>query len=246
VGAGGGVLRGQLDMEGLPPGRYTLEVSVEMGAQKIERSGSFVMADPTPALARRAAEMAEAASTDSGYFGAMDEAALDMAFEPLSYLANSGDLRAYRGATLTAKRRFLIDFWQKRDPDHTGRNEFREQFYGKIAYADSTFRERGSRTQSGWKTDRGRVYARLGAPDEKLDRVRAGQAPSYQVWRYTRGKSLYYIFSDRSGLGAYKLLSSNDLAEAGAPDWRDILGPDALRDIGLFLNIDFFANRDNR
>ncbi|MEO8295632.1 MAG: GWxTD domain-containing protein [Gemmatimonadota bacterium] len=246
VGAGGGVLRGQLDMEGLPPGRYSLEVSVELGQQKIERSGTFVMAEAGPALARRAAEMLEASSTDSGYFGGLDEAGLDRSFEPLSYLANSGDLRAYRGATLQAKRRFLIDFWQKRDPDHGGRNEIRAQFYGKIAYADSTFRERGSRTQSGWKTDRGRVYAKLGASDEILDRVRAGQAPSYQVWRYTRGKSLYYIFSDRSGLGAYKLLTSNDLSEAGAPDWRDILGPDALRDIGQFLNLDFFSGSDNR
>ncbi|MEO8201036.1 MAG: GWxTD domain-containing protein [Gemmatimonadota bacterium] len=245
VGAGGGVLRGQLDMEGLPPGRYNLEVNVELSSQKIERSGAFVMADPTPALQRRAAELAEFSSTDSGYFGAMDEASLDRAYEPLSYLANSGELRAYRGATIAAKRRFLVDFWEKRDPDHGGRDAIREQFYGKVAYADSTFRELGSRTQSGWKTDRGRVYARLGAPDEKLDRVRAGQSPSYLVWHYTRGKNLYYIFSDRSGLGAYKLLSSNDLAEAGAPDWRDILGPDALRDVGLFLNLDFFSNMTN-
>jgi GWxTD domain-containing protein len=246
VGVGGGVLRGQLDMEGLPPGRYSLEVNVELGAQKIERAGTFVMAEAGPALARRAAEMSELMGTDSGYFGNMDEASLDRAFEPLSYLASSGELRAYRGASLPAKRRFLIEFWQKRDPDHAGRNDLREQFYGKIAYADSTFRERGSRTQSGWKTDRGRIYSKLGTSDEKLDRVRQGQAPSYVVWRYTRGKNLYYIFSDRSGLGAYKLLASNDLSEAGAPDWREILGPDALRDIGQFLNLDFFAAGDNR
>ena len=238
LGAGGGVLRGQLDMEGLPPGRYTLEVGVELGAQTIERVGSFVMAEAGPALARRASELAEIGVTDSGYFGGMDEAALDVAFEPLTYVAKSGELRPYRGASVGAKRRFLVEFWQRRDS--VGRNEARETFYGKVSYADSTFRERGSGAQSGWKTDRGRVYARFGAPDERLDRIRAGQAPSYVVWRYTRGKVRYYIFSDRSGLGAYKLLASNDLAEAGAPDWRDILGPDALRDVGQFLGIDFF------
>jgi len=242
LAAGGGVLRGQLDMEGLPPGRYDLDVMVQLGSQKIERSGSFQMTEAGPALARRAAEVAEALKTDSGYFMAMDEASLDDAFEPLNYLAGSGDLRSYHGLTLSAKRRFLIDFWHQRDPDKTSpRHQVREEFYGKIAYADSAFRERGARTQSGWKTDRGRVYARNGAPDEKLDRVHAGSAPSYQVWMYTRGKMRYYVFGDRSGFGAYKLLTSNDLMEAGAPDWRDILGPDALRDIGQFLNQDFFV-----
>lgn len=247
VGAGGGVLRGQLDMEGLPAGRYSLDVSVDLGSQRIERSGSFTMTDVVTTLARRATELSVLAGTDSGFFSLMDEARLDAAQEPLSYIAGSGELRAFRGASIAAKRQFLIDFWRKRDQDPaTPRNELREEFYGKIAYADNTFRERGARSQSGWKTDRGRVYIRLGSPDETLDRVRAGQAPSYQVWRYTRGKVLYFVFSDRSGLGAYKLMTSNDLHEAGAPDWRDILGTDAMRDIGQFLSVDFFEARNTR
>ena len=247
IGAGGGVLRGQLDMEGLPAGRYALEVKVELSQQVIERSGSFVMTDVVSTLAKRAAELSLLAGTDSGFFSQMDEARLDAAYEPLNYIANSGELRAYRGASITAKRQFLISFWRKRDPDPaTPANEIREEFYGKIAYADNTFRERGSRTQSGWKTDRGRIYTRLGAPDETLDRVRAGQAPPYQVWRYTRGKVLYFIFSDRSGLGAYKLVKTNDLHESGSADWRDILGPEAVKDIGQFLAVDFFEAREIR
>jgi GWxTD domain-containing protein len=247
VRAGGGVLRGQLDMEGLPAGRYSFDVGVELGQQKIERSGTFVMTDVVTTLAKRAAELTELAGTDSGFFSQMDELRLNAAFEPLEYIANSGELRGFENAGIGAKRQFLIDFWRKRDPDPaTPRNEIREEFYGKIAYADNSFRERGARTQSGWKTDRGRIFTRLGAPDETLDRVRNGQSPSYQVWRYTRGKSLYFVFSDRSGLGAYKLMTTNDLREAGSPDWRDILGADATRDIGYFLGVDFFGSNLNR
>lgn len=241
VAAGGGVLRGQLDLEGLPAGSYDLDVVVQLGGQEINRTGTFTMMPSGPVLARHAAEVAEFLTTDSGYFGAMDEAALDRAFEPLSYIATSRDLRAYRGATLAAKRRFLTDFWQKRDVDSAGRNERREQFYGMLAYADSAFRERGSHTQSGWKTDRGRVYIQRGAADEVVDKVREGRAPSYLVWRYTRGRAEWYIFADRSGLGAYKLLHSNNRMEPGAADWTEILGPDAVRDIGLFLGVDFFS-----
>lgn len=244
IGAGGGILRGQLDLEGLPPGQYRMKVVVHLSGQEIERTGGFRMLDAAPVLARRAAEVAWLAMTDSGYFGSMDETALNQAFEPLSYIAEGRELRAFDGASLGAKRRFLTDFWSRRDPDSTTvRNELREQFYGMIAYADSAFRERGANTQSGWKTDRGRVYIRYGAPDEVLDRVRSGRAPSYLVWHYTRGKGAWYIFSDRSGLGAYKLLHSNDLREPGLPDWKEILGPEALRDVGQFLAVDFFDGR---
>ncbi len=242
VGPGGGVLRGQLDMEGLPAGRYSLDVTVRLGGGIIERTGSFVMTDIASTLARHAAELRMLAATDSGYFSLMDESQLDAAFEPLGYIAGAGELRAFRHGSIGAKRQFLIDFWRKRDQDPAQPgNQLRQEFYGKIAYADSTFRERGARSQSGWKTDRGRIYIRLGGPDEVLDRVRAGRAPSYQVWRFNRGKALYYVFSDRSGLGAYKLMTTNDLLEAGSPDWRDILGADAVRDIGLFLGMDFFG-----
>jgi len=51
------------------------------------------------------------------------------------------------------------------------------------------------------------------------------------------------VFSDRSGLGNFQILTSNDRSEAGAPNWQEILGPDALRDVGLFLGVDFFSAR---
>jgi GWxTD domain-containing protein len=244
LGTGGGVLRGQLNLEGLPSGNYRCSVALKLSNSSIERSAGFTMADLQQELQRVAAMASARRLTDEGYFAGMSEEELNTAEEPLSYLAEGRELRAFPGLTIDAKRKFLTDFWRKRDPDpSTDRNEAREEFYGKIAYADSTFRERGSRTTPGWKTDRGRIYAKYGSPDEKLERVRAGRAPSYEVWRYTRGRNTWFVFSDRSGLGNFQTLSSNDRNEAGLPNWQEILGPDALRDVGLFLGIDFFNGR---
>jgi GWxTD domain-containing protein len=241
LAAGGGVLRGQLNLEGLPPGRYRLNVALELHRSKPERSAEFIVSDLATELERLALLAQARRVTDEGYFAVMGEEELDRAAEPLEYIAEGRELRAYRGATLEAKRRFLAEFWQRRDQDPASeRNAVREEFYGKIAYADSTFRERGSRTTPGWKTDRGRIYARYGAPDEVLDRERRGRTLPYLAWRYTRVRDSWYIFSDRSGLGSYKLIHSNDRSEPGAADWRDILGPDAVRDIGNFLGVDFF------
>lgn len=242
LGAGGGVLRGQLNLEGLPSGEYQFAVAVRLSSGTTDRATPFTVLDLQTELERQA-ELAQARRiTDAGYFAAMNEEELDRAQEPLEYLASSRELRAYHGATVEAKRRFLANFWTQRDPDTTDlRNPVREEFYGKIAYADSLYRERGSGTTPGWKTDRGRVYAKYGSPDELQDRVRDGRAPPYQIWRYTRRRDTWYVFADRSGMGNYKLLNTNDRTEVGLPGWKEILTLDAVREIGLYLGVDFFA-----
>jgi len=52
VAAGGSVLRGQLDLTGLPPGTYTLNADVKLGEKNVRRSANLVMADLGDALER--------------------------------------------------------------------------------------------------------------------------------------------------------------------------------------------------
>jgi GWxTD domain-containing protein len=174
----------------------------------------------------------------------MSPAELDSAEAPLIYIAQPGELSPWnKGMSLNAKRRFLATFWQKRDPTRgADRNERREQFYKAVEYANRNYREGGRNTVPGWRSDRGRIYARLGIPDDVLRRLHEGSAPSYEVWRYSRGRGNFYIFADRTGLGAYELIYSNDLKEPGKPDWDRSLGRDAVGDVSQFLNIDLFAD----
>ena len=89
--------------------------------------------------------------------------------------------------SLAAKRRFLTEFWKRRDPTAgTAENERREQFYQAIAYADANYKEPGKRAADGWRTDRGRIYAKNGTPDDVLRaaqgslrrrRTRSGSTP---------------------------------------------------------------------
>ena len=58
---------------------------------------------------------------------------------------------------------FIEAFWQRRDPTpDTEENEFKEEHYRRIAYANEHF----AAGVPGWKTDRGRMYIMYGAPDE--------------------------------------------------------------------------------
>jgi GWxTD domain-containing protein len=58
---------------------------------------------------------------------------------------------------------FIEAFWQRRDPTpDTAENEFKEEHYRRIAYANEHF----AAGIPGWKTDRGRIYIVFGPPDE--------------------------------------------------------------------------------
>jgi GWxTD domain-containing protein len=237
---GGGMLTGALDLTGLPPGRYQLTTGLAMDGRKLERSARFEMADLAETMAKAADAKAVERTTDVGYFADMTEKELDDAEGPLALIAKSGELSVYNDKlSLPAKRRFLSEFWSGRDPSPgTQQNELRDKFYSAIAYADKAYREGGRAARPGWKTDRGRVYTRNGVPDDVLRRTQQGNAPPYEVWRYTKGKGRFYVFADRTGFGAYNLLHSNDLQEPGLTNWQQILGLDVVQDIGRFLGVD--------
>jgi GWxTD domain-containing protein len=57
---------------------------------------------------------------------------------------------------------FIENFWLRRNPNpDSPDNEFREQHYARIAYANEHF----AAGKPGWKTDRGHVYIAFGKPD---------------------------------------------------------------------------------
>ena len=244
VPAGGGVLKGQLDLTGLPEGSYAMVVTVELGGTSSEREQPLTMAGLEETLAKEAARMEQEQRTDAGYFAAMNEAQLDSAAGPLLYITTPADgLNLYKDLSVDAKRRWLTEFWTRRDlSPGVARNETRENFYEAVAYANQQFRIGGRRTTPGWRTDRGRIYAKYGPYDEFLDRVSVGNAPPYQVWRYTRQKDRYFIFVDKNNLGEFQLIYTNDLTEVSRPDWQDILTADGVIDVGRWLGVNFFGS----
>ena len=60
LSAGGSMLRGQLDLTGLPPGTYTLNADVKVGDRVVHRSAELAMAGLTETLASDTARRAEA------------------------------------------------------------------------------------------------------------------------------------------------------------------------------------------
>jgi len=63
--------------------------------------------------------------------------------------------------TVEEREKFIDGFWHRRNPNpDSDENEYREQYYERIAYANEHF----SSGIPGWKTDRGRIYVTWGKP----------------------------------------------------------------------------------
>ncbi len=122
------------------------------------------------------------------------------------------------------KERFIEAFWRRRDPDpRTAANEFKEEHYRRIAYANDHF----DSGLPGWKTDRGRIYILYGPPDSKDANPSGGayERPDYEgggatatfpfeIWRYRFiegiGDNVELEFVDKSWTGDYQLSLNAD------------------------------------
>jgi GWxTD domain-containing protein len=250
VAAGGGVLHGLLNLTGLPPGQYTMKALLDLGHGTIERSAGFLMHGVGETLEKDVARKEAERVTDEGYFAQMTDDSLTAAAAPLEMIAESGELRSWQKTlSVRAKQNFLTRFWTARDPTPgTPQNEAREAFYQSVDRANQAYRESGQGTLAGWRSDRGRIYLRNGPPDEVKQQGAHGEggrlqsrALAWEVWRYTSsGKDRYYIYIDRTGLGAYKLVRSNDVKESGLSNWNEYFSRDDLQEISRFLGREFF------
>lgn len=230
VGATGGITYGILDLAGLPEGPYRLEVTAT-GDSAIVRTSAFTMAPLETAVT--VARASDAAPED--VFSDKTEAGLDSLYAPLVYLMNAQETGQYSGLTVDGKRRWLRDFWARRNPaGGAGRNALMDQYYARVNEADSRFKEGGAAGAAGWRTDRGRIFILYGQPDERLDRRNNGTTNPYEVWKYTRDRNLKYVFMDLTRFGNYTLIWTNDRNEQIRPNWQDLLGTDGVTDVDNF------------
>ena len=120
--------------------------------------------------------------------------------------------------TFEEKDNFIEQFWLRRDSDPaTSFNEFKEEHYRRIAYAN----ERFSSGKRGSKTDRGRIYIIHGPADETIYHQGGSYVTSvpeggnsitawpFESWRYRYlpniGQNVELEFVDKSGTGEFTL-----------------------------------------
>jgi GWxTD domain-containing protein len=130
------------------------------------------------------------------------------------------------------REQFIQLFWRQRDPDpDTEENEYKEQFYERVAYADEHF----SSGKPGRLTDRGRIYIKFGKPDDTESHPSGGpyDRPAnegggstttypFEKWFYRYipnvGSGIDLEFVDPTGSGEYRLARNPDEKVAILPN----------------------------
>jgi GWxTD domain-containing protein len=83
--------------------------------------------------------------------------------QDVTYIISDEESKAFKSLSNDEERdAFIENFWLRRNPNpDSPENEFREEHYRRIAYANEHF----AAGKPGWKTDRGRIYISWGKPD---------------------------------------------------------------------------------
>lgn len=140
--------------------------------------------------------------------------------QDVAYIITKDERRAFMALQTDEEREnFIENFWRRRDPNpDTEENEYREEYYERIAYAN----ERFTSGIPGWKTDRGRIYIAWGKPDSIESHPAGGSydRPSwegggttstypFEIWFYRHlegvGDGIEIEFVDPTGTGEYRI-----------------------------------------
>ena len=164
--------------------------------------------------------------------------------------------------------KYIEEIWRVRDPDpDTNENEFKEQFYERVAYANAHF----SSGKAGRLTDRGRIYIKFGKPDSIESHPAGGhyERPSWEgggsTSTYPFEKWFYrYIpnvrsgveleFVDPTGSGEYRLARNPDEKDAlihvgGGHTFAELAGletrADRIANLGGFGRANYMRAQDS-
>ena len=218
------VIVGQFDISTLPSGSYFLKIVLLNSDNEalVERSRKFFVFNPA---VKRELPAAAEVTFETSEFASMTEEEVKAAFQRIDIVATQQEKRRIRSIDdLDARRRYLLEFWQKRDPNpRTVNNEFREEFYQRVQYANERYT---TGFNEGWKTDRGRTMVRYGIPSDIEPHLYDRDKIPYEIWEFTNipgeGQAMF-VFADRTGFGDFEMIHSTVAGERSLPNWESEL-----------------------
>jgi len=177
--------------------------------------------------------------------------------EDVTYIITDEERQAFKHLQTDEEReQFVENFWKRRDPTpDTEENEYKEEIYRRIAYANDHY----ASGIPGWKTDRGMIYIKYGAPDEVDSHPSGGsyQRPMeegggetstypFEDWRYRYldgiGTNIEIEFVDPTMTGEYRM--TMDPSEKDALLYVPGAGLTLYEQMGMSSKTDRFNRTD--
>ena len=144
-------------------------------------------------------------------------------FDQARYLATQQETKTFSQiSSAEGRREFLGKFWSEVEMGKMGHAPtLREEYLRRIKHANEQYR---ALSREGWRTDRGRVQALYGAPDEIDRRPSSEGGKPHELWSYYQVENgVVFVFVDRTGFGDYVLVHSTKRGELRDDDWQRLL-----------------------
>lgn len=152
--------------------------------------------------------------------------------EIIAYIARPEEMERFDRLNPVGKRNFLIQFWKERDPTpETPENEFKEEHFRRLNYANEKYSVGYGNVEDGWRTDMGRVYIIYGPPSHTERFPFTPERPAAEQWFYDHlsGQGqVYFLFIDENGYGEYNMVHSTARGERRDPHWEDLVNSGAF------------------
>lgn len=239
------VFFGTLDISTLPSGNYDLVVEIIDGKRTmlVQQTKFFQRSNPkADAGIDIAANNTTTVSGTNTNYGEDFTSKLKpedlkeylKALEPLANRQeNASIISLSNSGNLMAQRKYLYDFFRRRNPENPTKAFV--DYAQRIAIAEEKY---STKTMKSYETDRGRIFLKHGPPNqienEFTDRKRTSHLeisslPPYEVWYYyaieeRNQTNVEFAFVQTSlGNNNYKLLHSTAIGEFKNVDWRTAL-----------------------
>ncbi len=181
-----------LSKRNLSQGTYKVKLNVTQGRNKAETTKNFVV------------RWADIPSTISD---------IELAIKQLKYIAKKKEWDRLKKTSKEEKLAEFKKFWDKRDPSPgTKTNEWMDEYYNRVAYANSNF----SGFREGWKSDMGMIFIIFGPPSDIERHPFDSESKPYEIWYYYQ-INRNFVFMDHTGFGDYRLITRS------WEDWRSLI-----------------------
>lgn len=218
------VLVGSFNIATLPSGSYFLRLALlgEDNEAAAQQARKFFVFNPD---VEREQASSLTMSFESSPFAALSTEETNTELKQIELIDNARSKSHIDDLdSLEQKQRYLMRFWQRRDPKpNTARNERRQRFMQQVQYANQRY---STNFAEGWNTDRGRALLQYGRPSEIEPHLYDKDKAPHEIWIYDNirgeGRSRF-VFADRKGYGRFELIHSTVSGETSMPNWEQIL-----------------------
>ncbi len=206
------VLVGNVDAGSLRSGTYTLFLAlIDSSKKPVIASGKKFFVFNT-VLGFDSTLMGLDRSIGLGAFISMEEPQLDEEFKWMQWESREAEKDQYKSLKgVTAKRKFMTDFWSKRPVG------LRDEYLRRVATANTSY---GVMGVAGYRTDRGRAHIMYGPADDIERHPNESQTRPYEIWSYNSIQGgVIFVFLLRQNGGDYELVHSTHRNELHDENW---------------------------